>query len=147
MTLWPLAVYASIVLLVAGGMIGISALLGERRRERATGEPYESGMVPTGSARVRFSAQFYLVAILFVIFDLEIVFLFAWAVVVLDVGWPGYAGMLFFALVLVVGLIYEWRQGALDWGPKPERKQPVPVKGVPAEKLRPADKLRPEATR
>ena len=141
MTLWPLAVYASIVLLVAGGMIGISALLGERLRERATAEPYESGVVPTGSARVRFSAQFYLVAILFVIFDLEIIFLFAWAVVVLDVGWPGYAGMLFFTLVLVVGLVYEWRQGALDWGPKHARKEPTPVKGVPAEKLR------PEATR
>jgi NADH-quinone oxidoreductase subunit A len=135
-TLWPLAVHSLIALLVAGGMLGISALLGERLRERATGEPYESGIVPTGSARVRFSAQFYLVAILFVIFDLEIVFLFAWAVVVLDVGWPGYAGMLFFALVLVVGLIYEWRQGALDWGPVPRPKPVVAVKGVPAEKLR-----------
>lgn len=136
MTLWPLAVYTGIVLLVTGGMIGISALLGERRRERATDEPYESGVVPTGSARVRFSAQFYLVAILFVIFDLEIIFLFAWAVVVLDVGWPGYAGMLFFALVLVVGLVYEWRQGALDWGPKHRRAALGPVKGVPIEKLR-----------
>jgi NADH-quinone oxidoreductase subunit A len=141
LTLWPLAMYATIVLAVAGGMLGISALLGERLRQRATGEPYESGMVPTGSARVRFSAQFYLVAILFVIFDLEIVFLFAWAVVVLDVGWPGYAGMLFFALVLVVGLVYEWRQGALDWGPRHRPATPGPVKGVPSDKLRP--ELRP----
>ena len=137
MTLWPLAIYATIVLAVAGGMLGISALLGERLRQRATGEPYESGVMPTGSARVRFSAQFYLVAILFVIFDLEIVFLFAWAVVVLEVGWPGYAGMLFFALVLVVGLVYEWRQGALDWGPRQRRAVPGPVKGVPADKMRP----------
>jgi len=137
MTLWPLAVFASIVFAVAGGIVGVSALLGERRFDRATGEPYESGMVPTGSARVRFSAQFYLVAILFVIFDLEIVFLFSWAVAVRELGWTGYAGMLFFALVLVVGLVYEWRQGALDWGPIRRPAPPADLRGVPVDKLRP----------
>jgi NADH-quinone oxidoreductase subunit A len=136
LTLWPLAVYSLIVLVIAGSMIVVSAVLGERRRDRATGQPYESGIRPTGSARVRFSAQFYLVAILFVLFDLEIIFLFAWAVVVLEVGWVGYAGMAFFALVLVVGLVYEWRQGAFDWGPRQEPKPVVAVTGVPVEKLR-----------
>lgn len=136
MTLWPLAVYSLIVVIIAASMIVVSAVLGERRRERATGQPYESGIRPTGSARVRFSAQFYLVAIVFVLFDLEIVFLFAWAAVVLEAGWAGYVGMTFFALVLVVGLVYEWRQGAFDWGPRQQPKPVAQVTGVPVEKLR-----------
>ena len=78
--LWPLAVYFAAVLLVAGGMIGVSWLLGERHKERQTGLPYESGLPSTGSARLRYPAEFYLVAMFFVIFDLESVFLFAWAV-------------------------------------------------------------------
>jgi NADH-quinone oxidoreductase subunit A len=89
--------------------------LGQRHSDRATGEPYEVGIVSEGSARVRFSAKFYLVAILFVIFDLEAVFVFAWAIAGRELGWAGYAGLLVFLLVLAVALIYEWRLGALDW--------------------------------
>ncbi|MBD3162376.1 MAG: NADH-quinone oxidoreductase subunit A [Candidatus Eisenbacteria bacterium] len=96
-------------------MIGLSALLGERHRERATGEPYESGIAPTRSTRGRFSTQFYIVALLFVIFDLEAVFLFAWAVAAREAGWTGYAGIGVFVFVLVAALLYELRQGALDW--------------------------------
>jgi NADH-quinone oxidoreductase subunit A len=109
--------YCAAVALVAAGMLGISALIGERHDEPATGEAYESGILTTGSARVRFSAQFYLVAMLFVIFDLEAVFLFAWAVSIREAGWPGYGAALVFVAVLVVGLAYEWREGALDWTP------------------------------
>ena len=93
--------------------------LGERHQDRATGEPYESGIVSTGSARVRFSAHFYLVAMFFVIFDLEAVFLFAWAVAVPELGWVGYAEVLVFVGVLIAAWGYLWRIGALDWGPKP----------------------------
>lgn len=116
-TLWPLGLYFLIALVVAGSMIGLSFVLGERHSDRATGQPYESGIVSTGSARVRLSVKFYIVAMLFVIFDLEAVFIFAYAVAYEEVGWPGYAGMVVFVAILVVALIYEYRMGALDWEP------------------------------
>lgn len=97
-------------------MLGLSALLGERHAERATREPYESGIVTTGSAHVRFSAKFYLVAMFFVVFDVEAVFFFAWAVAAPELGWLGYGEILFFAAVLLAALAYLWRDGALDWG-------------------------------
>src|SRR5215510_13236810 len=115
---WPLAVYFAAVLVVVAGMLTLSYFLGQRHQEKATGEPYESGIVSTGSARLRFSAQFYLIAMLFVIFDLEAVFIFAWAIAFREVGWTGYAGVLVFIGALVAALIYEWRMGALDWGSK-----------------------------
>jgi NADH-quinone oxidoreductase subunit A len=97
-------------------MLGLSALLGERRRERATAEPYESGIVSTGSARVRFHVKFYLMAMFFVVFDLEAVFLYAYAVSFREAGWPGYFEVLVFVGVLVSALFYLWRIGALEWG-------------------------------
>ena len=116
-TLWPLGLYFLIALVVAGSMIGLSFVLGERHSDRATGQPYESGIVSTGSARVRLSVKFYIVAMLFVIFDLEAVFIFAYAVAYEEVGWPGYAGLVVFVAILAVALIYEYRMGALDWEP------------------------------
>lgn len=116
-TLWPLGLYFLMALVVAGSMIGLSFVLGERHSDRATGQPYESGIVSTGTARVRLSVKFYIVAMLFVIFDLEAVFIFAYAVAYEEVGWVGYAGLLVFVGVLVVALIYEYRMGALDWQP------------------------------
>ena len=115
--LWPLVVYFAAVLVVVAGMLGLSYVLGQRHADRATGEPYESGIVSTGSARLRLYARFYLVAVFFVIFDLEAVFLFAWAIALREVGWAGYAEILVFTGVLVAALIYLWRLGALDWGP------------------------------
>lgn len=96
-------------------MYGLSFVLGERHVGRETNTPYESGIKTTGSARIRFSAKFYIIAMLFVIFDLEAVFLFAWAVSAKELGWSGYWAMLIFVAVVVVGLIYEWSAGALDW--------------------------------
>ena len=114
-SLWPLLVYFALVLALVVSMIVLSSLLGQRHQERATGEPYESGIVSTGSARLRLSANFYLVAMLFVIFDVEAVFIIAWALVVRDVGWSGYIGIVLFIGILALALLYEWRQGALDW--------------------------------
>lgn len=111
---WPLLLYAGLVSVVIGGMLGVSALLGQRHSERATGEPYESGIVSTGTARVRFGLRFWVVAILFVIFDLEAMFVIAWATAAGDVGVAGYIGLLVFLLILVVALLYEWRMGGLD---------------------------------
>lgn len=127
LTLWPLVVYFGAVLAVVGAMIGLSWLLGERHRERATGEPYESGILPTGSARMRFPASFYLIGMFFVVFDVESAFLFAWAIAGREAGWAGYVEMLIFAGILVAALVYLWRIGALDEGlgrhprPRPPR--------------------------
>jgi NADH-quinone oxidoreductase subunit A len=124
-TLWPLVVYfAVVVFVVLVGMVGLSYILGQRHKDRATDEPYESGILSQGTARVRLSAKFYHVAMFFVIFDLEAVFIFAWAVAFRDLmeqnwGWASYAEVLFFIGVLFAGLVYLWRLGALDWGSKP----------------------------
>jgi NADH-quinone oxidoreductase subunit A len=121
MPVWPLALYAVVVLILTAGMLGLSYVLGERHKERATGEPYESGILPTGSARVRLSVKFYMVAMFFLIFDLEAAFLYAWAVALREAGWTGYIEALLFIAVLLAALVYLWRVGALDWrGARPE---------------------------
>jgi NADH-quinone oxidoreductase subunit A len=115
--IWPLAVYGGIVLSLVAIMLGLSHILGQRHKERATGTPYESGILNTGSARLRFSSQFYLIAMLFVIFDVETIFIISWAIAFRELGWFGYIGVIVFIILLVVVLIYEWRMGALDFGP------------------------------
>ncbi|MBB6611831.1 NADH-quinone oxidoreductase subunit A [Pontibacter sp. Tf4] len=115
--LWPLLVYGAIVLSLVGAILGISYVLGQRGKGRAMTEPYEGGIVSEGSARIRFSSQFYMVAMLFVIFDVETVFILSWAIAFRDLGWYGYAGVAIFMVMLVVVLVYEWRMGALDFGP------------------------------
>jgi NADH-quinone oxidoreductase subunit A len=114
--LWPLGVYFAAVVLIVIGMIALSYVLGERHREKQTEEPYESGIVSTGTARVRFDVKFYLIAMFFVIFDLEAVFVFAWAVSIRETGWAGYAEMAIFIGILAAALIYIWKIGALEWG-------------------------------
>ena len=116
MTLWAFGVYFLLVLALVIAMLIVSYFLGQRHQERATGSPYESGIVSTGSAHVRLSAKFYLVAMFFVIFDLEAVFIFAWAVVGRALGWTGYFEVLVFSGILIAALVYLWRLGALDWG-------------------------------
>lgn len=115
--LWPLLAYGTIVLSLIGAILGLSYFLGQHHRERATEEPYEGGIISTGSARLRFSSQFYLIAMLFVIFDVETIFIFAWAISFRELGWIGFAGVMVFIILLVLVLIYEWRNGALDFGP------------------------------
>jgi NADH-quinone oxidoreductase subunit A len=114
--LWPLGVYFAAVVLMVAVMIAVSYILGERHREKQTAEPYESGIVSTGSARVRFDIKFYLIAMFFVIFDLEAVFIFAWAVSIRETGWTGYGEMLIFIGILAAALVYIWKLGALEWG-------------------------------
>lgn len=116
--LWPLLVYALAVFALIGLMLGLSHTLGQKRADPATHEPYESGIVPVGDAHIRISVAYYLVAILFVIFDLEAVYLFAWAISVREAGLPGFIEASIFIGVLLAGLIYLWRLGALDWGPQ-----------------------------
>jgi len=116
--LWPFVVYTIVVIFISAAMIVASYLLGQRHRESDTEEPYESGILATGSARMRFDIKFYMIAMFFIIFDLESVFIFAWSVSLFEAGWSGYLGMLLFIGVLMVMLIYLWRIGALEWGPR-----------------------------
>lgn len=119
--LWPLLLYAALVLFLLTTILTLSHIFGQRHKERQTDLPYEGGIEQTGSARLRFSAQFYLVAMLFVIFDVEAVFIMLWALGFYELGWPGYIGVSVFIGQLVVVLIYEWGIGALDIGPNVKR--------------------------
>ena len=112
---WPLLVYFVFVVALVAVVLVVSYLLGPRHSEPATGEPYEGGIVSQGSARVRFSMRYSMVAMFFVVFDLEAVFVYAWAVAVREVGWPGYWGIVLFVSTLAAALLYLWRVGALDW--------------------------------
>jgi NADH-quinone oxidoreductase subunit A len=116
---WPLVVYFGFVIFLVSAVLLVSYLLGQRHSEPATGEPYEGGIVSEGSARVRVSAGYYLTAMFFVVFDLEAVFLFAWAVAARELGWAGYREVLLFVGVLVAALVYLWKVGALDWARAP----------------------------
>lgn len=120
---WPIAVYFGFVLVLVAATLVVSYLLGPRHSESATGEPYEGGIVSEGSARVRFSARYYLVAMFFVVFDLEAVFLFAWAAAARELGWPGYCEVVLFVAVLLLALLYLWKIGALDWSREQRRSR------------------------
>jgi NADH-quinone oxidoreductase subunit A len=111
-----LAVYLVVVVFLIALLMVVTHLSGERHFQRGTGIPYESGVPVTGSARLRFPADFYLIAMFFVIFDISAVFLFAWAVAARELGWPGYAAALVFMAETAAGLAYLWRRGAFNWG-------------------------------
>ena len=115
---WAFAVYVIGAICICLTMIGVAALLGGRAYGRAKNRPFESGVDSVGNARLRFSAKFYLVAMFFVIFDVEALYLFAWSVSVRESGWVGFIEATIFITLLLVGLIYLWRIGALDWAPK-----------------------------
>jgi NADH-quinone oxidoreductase subunit A len=119
-----LGVYAALALILVAVMVGLGHFLGPRHIAPATVHPFESGIVTVGDARVRFQVQFYLVAMFFVVFDLESVFIYTWAVAARKVGLSGYLEILVFIGVLIAALIYLWRVGALDWTPARSRARP-----------------------
>jgi NADH-quinone oxidoreductase subunit A len=120
---WALAIFVVGVVGMCAFMLGVPVWLGGRDWGRAKNEPFESGVVPQGSARLRLSAKFYLVAMFFVIFDVEALFLYAWAVSAREVGWAGLVEVTLFILFLLAGLVYLWRLGALDWAPDARRRR------------------------
>ncbi|MES2917912.1 MAG: NADH-quinone oxidoreductase subunit A [Pseudomonadota bacterium] len=120
---WALAIFLIGVVGMCAFMLFVPVWLGGRTSGRAKGEPFESGVVGRGTARLRFSAKFYLVAMFFVIFDVEALFLYAWAVSAKESGWLGFAEVTFFIVVLLVGLVYLWRLGALEWAPEARRRR------------------------
>ena len=125
---WGFAFFLLGVFGLIGFMLGVSSLLGSKAFGRSKNEPFESGMLPTGGARLRLSAKFYLVAMLFVIFDVEALFLFAWSVSVRESGWAGFIEATLFIAILLAGLVYLWRIGALDWAPEGRRNRQAKLK-------------------
>jgi NADH-quinone oxidoreductase subunit A len=112
---FPVLVQALIAMALAAGLLTVSFILGKRVRNRVKDMPYESGITPTGDARGRFSVKFYLVAMLFILFDIEAIFLYPWAVVYRDLKMFGFVEMLIFVVLILAGFFYIWKKGALDW--------------------------------
>ncbi len=114
-TFFPVLVQIVIAVLVATGLVALSFLLGKRVKSRVKDTPYESGIAPTGSARERFSVKFYLVGIVFILFDIEAVFLYPWAVVYRELKMFAFVEMFLFIILILSGFVYIWKKGALDW--------------------------------
>lgn len=124
-SLWPFVVYFFAVLTLVATMLGLSYVLGQHRANAATNVPFESGALSVGSPQIHMAVEFYLIAIFFVIFDLETVFIFAWAVAFFELGWAGFISITIFILLLGVALVYELRSGALNWGIKTRSAAPT----------------------
>jgi NADH-quinone oxidoreductase subunit A len=114
--------WLSIILMIALGLlfavpsVVLSRLLGPRKPTPEKSAPYECGMPPVGNAHERMSVKFYLVAMIFLLFDIEVAFLYPWAMALRDLGWGGFVQVVLFMALLLAGYIYVWRKGALDWG-------------------------------
>ena len=117
---FPILLQVLIAMAVAGGMIGASLVLGKRLRNSVKDSPYECGMKPVGDARQRFSVKFYLVAMIFILFDVEVVFLYPWVVVYSELKLYGFIVMFLFIDLVLWGFFYVWKKGVLDWSPQPQ---------------------------
>ena len=115
---FPVLLQAVIAMALAAGLLTVSYLLGKKVRNRVKDTPYESGIVPTGDARERFSVKFYLVGMLFILFDIEAIFLYPWVVVYRELKMFGFVEMLVFVILILSGFFYIWKKGALDWAEK-----------------------------
>ncbi len=131
-TYFPVLLQVIIALAVASGMIGVSYLLGKKVRNRIKDMPYECGIPPTGTARERFSVKYYLVAMIFILFDIEAVFLYPWVVVYRDLRMFAFVEMLIFIVLILSGFFYIWKKGALNWS-LPEHDEQY-GRGVKAER-------------
>lgn len=120
--LGPLGLYAGLILALTLAILILSHYLGERHRDADTAAPFESGIEPTGSTALRFQARFYLVGIFFLLFDIEAVLLYAWAVAFWELGWAGYIKAAIFIATLALGLVYVWAGGGLEWAPRARRR-------------------------
>jgi NADH-quinone oxidoreductase subunit A len=111
----PLLILVIVAAIFAAIAIIVPTIFGPKRDNKQKKEPYESGIIPFADARRRFPVKYFLVAMLFILFDIEVIFLYPWAVVLRDLRWLAMAPMLFFLFILIIGLVYEWKKGALDW--------------------------------
>jgi NADH-quinone oxidoreductase subunit A len=115
--LLPLALYTTVAVLLIGVLLVAAWWLGDKKRSAAKEIAYESGIIPTGTARLAYPVPFYLIAIFFIVFDVEAVFIFTWAVVWDELGFPGLIHITVFIIVLMLGLVWLWLKGGLEWGP------------------------------
>jgi NADH-quinone oxidoreductase subunit A len=147
----PLLIQICVAFGLAGAMLLLSTLVGRRRYSSVKFQPYECGMTPVGDARERFSVKFYLVAMLFILFDVEAVFLFPWAILLRELKMFGFWEMLVYIGIVLVGFFYIWKKGVLEWAelrspvvtplsrlvrgpePPPPSREPVPVEAPPVE--------------
>lgn len=122
--IWPVAVYGLLVVLLVTAIVVISYLAGQRHKSRNRDVPYESGIEPTGSAQVTYGSSYYLIAVFFLVFDVEAAIILGWVIAFRELGWQGYAVAMLFIVTLVLGLVYVWKLGALGWDPvsQPEAK-------------------------
>lgn len=111
----PLLIHLLVAMGLAGALVAVSSLVGWRRPSREKQQAYECGMNPTGDAREPFPVKFYLVAMVFILFDVEAIFLYPWAYIFRELRWFGFVEMLLYIAILLVGYIYLWKKGALDW--------------------------------
>jgi NADH-quinone oxidoreductase subunit A len=111
----PILIQVLVASAVAAAILAVSALVGVKRPTREKLSPYECGIAPVGDARERFSVSFYLIGMLFILFDVEAVFLYPWAVVYKSLKWFGFVEMFLYILILLAGYLYIWKKGALDW--------------------------------
>ena len=111
----PILLFVLVGLLLGGILLTVGAVVSPNRPDPEKLSPYECGFEAFEDARMKFDVRYYLVAILFILFDLEIAFLFPWAIVLPEIGFAGFAAMMVFLLLLVVGFVYEWKKGALEW--------------------------------
>ena len=115
--IFSLVIFTLMVTAVIGLLLFIASWLGEKKPNTEKLRPYESGVIPTGSARLRYPVPFYLVAIFFLLFDVEAAYIFSWAIAWEKLGWAGWLRISFFIAVLILGLVYVWIKGGLEWGP------------------------------
>src|SRR5579864_9298807 len=123
-TFFPVLVQIALAAIIAAALVGLSYFLGKKVKDLVKDTPYECGIAPTGSARERFSVKFYLVAIVFILFDIEAIFLYPWAVVYRELKMFAFVEMLLFVILIMSGFFYIWKKGALDWSAEgPEVKE------------------------
>jgi len=114
--IFSLIIYVILVLVFVGSQLFLASWLGERKKSPEKSRPYESGIIPTGTARLRYPVPFFMVAIFFLLFDVEGAYIFSWAIAWKDLGWTGWLQISFFIIVLLLGLVYIWKKGGLEWG-------------------------------
>ncbi len=119
--IFSLTVFGMIVTVLIGFLLFLSSWLGEKKPNAEKMRVYESGIIPTGSARLRYPVPFFMVAIFFLLFDVEGAYIFSWAVACKELGWAGWMQMSFFIIILLLGLVYIWRKGGLEWGPSQKK--------------------------
>ena len=118
--IFSLAIYGLLVLILVAALLFLSRWLGEKKPTPEKSRPYECGVIPTGTARFRYPVAFYLIATFFLIFDVEAVYIFSWAIAFDRLGWAGWWQISFFIIILLISLLYIWKKGGLEWGPTPK---------------------------